>query len=335
MVSGIMLKKYGLFLSLASFVMLAYAAEPLGDAEVAAALEAIGKSFVNASDVDEAAQRRATLEGLVVRLAPNVRLAGAAETAKSGRAFFEENLDDRLLYMRLGSFDTATLVQLDQAIERANNTEGSAAILDLREAGDNQTAAAVEFAQRFVPEGKPLFTETRRDKETFQNIPQNIPQNSGVSVKFNGRLVVLVNKRTHGTAEAIAGALHSHGAMLIGERTPGHAVEFERKPLNADTALEIATANIILPDGRAIFPDGLTPDLAVVQDIKHIFEESQRSGSVKAFVFEPPQPRFNEAELVARTNSEIDEKREQADRTYDIALQRAVDFITALRFFKK
>jgi len=318
-----MLKKYVLFLSLASLALVR-AGAPLGDSEVSAALEAIGKSFVNATDVDAPAQRRATLEGLVARLTPNVRLADASEAAKSGASFFEEKLDDSLVYMRIGSFDSATLVQLDQAIERAN-ADSAAVILDLREASDNRVTAAVEFAQRFVPEGKLLFTERRRGNDS--------PHLSGASTKFNGRLVVLVNKRTSGTAEAIAGALHSHGAMLIGEKTPGHAVEFERKPLNDETALEIATANIVLPDERAIFPGGLTPDLAVSQDIKNIFEESRRNGSVKPFVFEPPQPRFNEAELVARTNSEMDDEREQSARTYDTALQRAVDFITAVRFF--
>ena len=58
---------------------------------------------------------------------------------------------------------------------------------------------------------------------------------------------------------------------------------------------------------------------------------------VSRFVFDTERPRLNEAALVAGTNPEIssDDDKEEKAVLRDIVLQRAMDLVTAIRFYKK
>jgi hypothetical protein len=58
---------------------------------------------------------------------------------------------------------------------------------------------------------------------------------------------------------------------------------------------------------------------------------------VGRFVFDVEPPRMNEAALVAKTNPEIGEDRssKSAPALRDPVLQRAMDLVTAIGFFKK
>ena len=56
------------------------------------------------------------------------------------------------------------------------------------------------------------------------------------------------------------------------------------------------------------------------------------------FVFDTERPRMNEAALVANTNPEISaapEADEATEPLRDTVLQRAVDLVTAISFYKK
>lgn len=311
----------------------------LKDEEVGRALESIQKQFLDRSRTNEAAQKKAALAGYLDGLSPGVRLAPAESGSGSGEQFpfLAEILDSHTGYVRVGNIDGGTLAQLDAALASFRGKDVTAVVLDLRgvpPSSDFEKAA--EFARRFCAKGKVLFTLQNPSAKQERIFTSN------QDPSFSGVLVVLVDADTAGAAEALAGVLRvSNGAMIIGGDTTGEAVEFVKVPLG-DSVLQVAVAQVILPEAGSIFPEGIKPDIVVTlpTDVRdRIFRESKEKG-VLQFVVENERVRMNEASLVANTNPEVDmaqsvqRERGKAPAPRDIVLQRALDLVTAINFYK-
>jgi C-terminal processing protease CtpA/Prc len=216
-----------------------------------------------------------------------------------------------------------------------------AAVIDLRASGvSNDFAIAAEFAKRFVSKGKALFTLRKGAAKQERNFT------SDRDAAYQGMMIVLADGDTSGPSEAIAGVLRLYNkTLLIGQPTAGRAVEFSDLPLNSGRTLRVAVAEAVLPDGRALFPGGLQPDLPVEMpsaDKREVFQESTEKG-MSPFVFEIERPHMNEAALLAGRNPEL-EALEAAQRrgraaekpqTRDPVLQRAVDMVTSLAIYQQ
>src|SRR5207249_2965505 len=164
-------------------------------------------------------------------------------------------------------------------------------------------AMAAEFAKRFCPRGKPLFTLRKpaaRQDRVF---------NSDRDPAFQGLIMVLADGDTSGAAEAVASALRFYDkALLIGQPTAGRAAEYSDLPLPGGKILRIAVAEMISPEGRSLFPEGVKPDLPVemsLADKRQIFQSSGEKG-MSPFVYEAGRPHMNEAALLAGTNPEVE-----------------------------
>jgi hypothetical protein len=128
-------------------------------------------------------------------------------------------------------------------------------------------------------------------------------------------------------------------AMLVGAPTAGAAVEFADFPLGGGRSVRVAVSQASTPKSGGLFPKGVSPDIVVRLDRgtrDKIFDQAGKEG-VGRFAFDVDPPRLNEAALVANTNPEIGaEAREKAAPTLrDTVLQRALDLVTAIGFFKK
>jgi carboxyl-terminal processing protease len=78
------------------------------------------------------------------------------------------------------------------------------------------------------------------------------------------KLVVLVNGGTASAAEIMAGALQdAHRAELVGEKTFGTGTVLESFKLSDGSALLLAIAEWLTPDGRVIWHKGIKPDVEV------------------------------------------------------------------------
>jgi C-terminal processing protease CtpA/Prc len=152
--------------------------------------------------------------------------------------------------------------------------------------------------------------------------------------------VVLIDQDTRGAAEVLAATLRDNAkAMLVGSQTAGAAVEFEEFLVGAGRSVRVAVAQALVPKSGALFPKGVAPDIAVRLDREtrdKIFDQTTKDGATQ-FAFDVEPPRMNEAALVANTNPEITEdSREKASPALrDTVLQRAVDLVTAIAFYKK
>ena len=312
----------------------------LKDEDVEKALQTFKEGFFDGSKVDDKEMKRATLEGLVKRLSPGAAIVSAStkSSPRTPTPFLAEILDSHIAYFRLGALTKDTLAQFDAALASSPQKEIDAVILDLRglsDGGDYETAA--EFARRFCAKGKLLFSIQKPSAKQERIFTSN------QDPAFQGVVVILTDSETSGAAEALAGTLRLNaGAMIIGSETTGQAVEFAEAPIGGNAVLRVAVAQVILPNSVPIFPEGVKPDVSIAltrEERDQLFRESKEKG-VSQFVFDPERRRMNEASLVANLNPEIEtvqaaqRDRGKAPQLRDTVLQRAVDLVTAINFYK-
>jgi hypothetical protein len=312
----------------------------LNDEDVEKALQTLKEGFFDPAKVDDREMKRSALEGLVQRLAPGAAIVSTSTKPSPSpqMPFLVEILDSHIAYFRPGALTQDTLAQFDAALASFSGKEIDAVILDVRavsESGDYEVAA--EFARRFCPKGKLLFSIQKPSAKQERIFTSN------QDPAFQGVVVVLTDSDSSGAAEALAGTLRLNaGAMIIGTETTGRAVEIAEAPISGNAVLQVAVAQVILPNSGPIFPDGVKPDVSISlpRDVREqIFRESKEKG-VSQFVFDPERRRMNEASLVANLNPEIEamqlaqRDRGKAPQLRDTVLQRAVDLVTAINFYR-
>ena len=304
--------------------------------QVQKAVDALQANFLSPTALDESSKQKAMLEGLLRRLSPGAAII-AADSAKKGpepAPFLAEILDDRAGYIRPGKLDPSTLSQLDVALASFSDKKLPAVILDLRGvAGGSEFEPAADFARRFCPKGKILFSIQKPSAKQERILTSN------QSPAYEGILVVLTDPETSGSAEALSATLRLNaGAMIVGSDTAGEAVEFSEVPLGGGKILRVAVSQAVLPEGAAIFPGGVKPDIAISLPPGVLAEihAATKDNGVSQFVFDSERPRMNEAALVAGTNPEIESARDRSRPPLrDTVLQRAMDLVTAINFYKR
>jgi Peptidase family S41 len=314
----------------------------LGGADLQATITLFKSNFVKSDMLSDEELNRALLQGLLVRYPRGVQLlpSTASAPAESPTPFYSEILDGHVGYLRFGALNSANLAALDKKLEEFGARKTDALVLDLRdkEVGSD-FAAAAEFAKRFCPKGKLLFTLRKpaaRQDRAFS---------SEREPALRGLIVVLIDGDTSGPAEAVATALRMYDkALLIGQSTAGRAVEYSDLSLPSGKVLRVATAEVVGPDGQLLFPDGLKPDLPVemsADDKRQIFGLSPEKGMVP-FVYETERPHLNEAALITGTNPELESGEAQRRNrgreklpARDPVLQRALDVVASLEIFQE
>jgi C-terminal processing protease CtpA/Prc len=279
-----------------------------------------------------------------MRLPRGVMLLPAKEsaTAEAPSVFFSEIIGGHTGYVRVASLNAANLQALDKSLSNFAAKNVNAVIVDLRASqATTDSPLAAEFAKRFCPKGKTLFTlrkPTGRQDRVFS---------SDRDPAFRGLVMVLADSDTIGAAEAIAAALRFYNkALVIGQTTAGRAAEYSDLSLPSGKTLRVAVAEMVSPDGRPLFPDGIKPDLPVemsIEDKRQIFQLSGEKG-MGPFVYEAGRPHMNEAALLAGTNPEVEAAEAAQQRhgrtpekppAHDPVLQRALDVVTSLEVYQK
>jgi hypothetical protein len=314
--------------------------DALSDADVDEVLKTLKANYVDPSALTEAKINRAALQGLVTRLAPGaLLLASGTDATDAVSPFRAEILDGRIGYVRLGTMNKDALGELDAALKNFTDKSIASVILDLRAtppSSDFDTAADV--ARRFVPKGQMLFTVKK------PGVKQERMATSNQDPAFSGLVIIVVNGGTSGAGEVVAAVLRAQvNSMIVGENTPGQAVEFSALPLRNGRMLRVAVSEVVLADGSSIYPKGVRPDVSIAMPAaveREIMGQSLDSG-VSQFVFETERPRMNEAALVAGTNPDVDAMQAEQRRhggakaqLHDTVLQRAVDLITTISIFR-
>ena len=319
-----------------------HAVDSLTDAELDQVISLLRENYIAPDALTDDEIKRASVQGIIDRIAPGAALAQApAAGAAPASPFRAEILDARIGYARLGATVPGNVGELDAALQNFTEKKLGAVILDLRATpASSEFEQTAEVCRRFSPKGKVLFSIKK------PNIKQEQILTSKDDPKYQGIVVVLVDRDTAGNAEVIASVLRTHvRAMVIGQQTKGEAVEFADLPLTGGLLLRVAVAEVALPDNVAVFPGGLKPDLTVdvAQETTNEVLKKELEKGVSEFVFESERARMNEAALVAGTNPELDAiqalQKAKGERPKpplrDAVLQRAVDFITTIAIYEK
>jgi hypothetical protein len=316
----------------------------LGPPDLQLVITLLKSNFTNPDAITDIELNRATVEGLLVRLPRGVMLLPGKENVPiaAPSAFYGEVIAGSIAYVRLGSLNSANLQALDKSLSTFAGKKVNALIVDLRATqATDDLALAAEFAKRFCPRGKTIFTLRKPAGRQDRGF------NSDRDPAFRGLVMVLADGDTAGAAEAIAAALRFYDkALVIGQPTAGRAAEYSDLPLPTGKILRLAVAEMVSPEGRSLFPEGVKPDLPVemsLADKRQIFQLSGEKG-MNPFVYEAGRPHMNEAALLAGTNPEVEaveaaqQRRGRAPEKlppHDPVLQRALDVITSLEVYQK
>jgi len=310
--------------------------DSLDESQIQKAIDALEANYLSPEAIDNVSRQKALLEGLLLRLSAGADFNQAGNATSKPIPFLAEILDGRIGYIRPGAMNAAALKQTDSALGNFADKSIPAVILDLRSIPDGtEFDIAADFARRFCSKGKILFTIEK------PNAKQERILTADRESVFQGILVVLTDAETSGAAEALAATLRANSSgMIVGAKTAGSAVEFSEFPIGGGKTIRLAISRVLLPGSGPIFPTGVKPDIEIslpVETQKKIFDLTKEKG-VSQFVFDTERPRMNEAALIANTNPEISSTTESDDDSEplrDTVLQRAVDLVTAISFYKK
>ena len=318
--------------------------DSLGPADLQAFITLLKANFAEPDAITDTELNRATVEGLLVRLPRGITLLAGKEnvSAATPGAFYSELIGGRTGYVRLGTLNNANLQALDKALSGFAAKKVNDLIVDLRASSTtNDLPMATEFAKRFCPKGKPIFTARKPTGH------QDRVFSSDRDPAFRGLIMVLADNDTSGAAEAIAAALRFYNkALVIGQPTAGRAAEYSDLPLPNGKELRLAVSEMVSPEGRSLFREGVKPDLPVEMSLsekRQIFQSNSDKG-MGPFIYETGRPHMSEAALLAGTNPELEaaeaaqQRRGRAPEKpppHDPVLQRALDVVTSLEVYQK
>jgi hypothetical protein len=256
----------------------------------------------------------AAVRGLLVQLAGKVSVVGedaapvrgAGTNAPVSATVFDRNYG----CLRVSRLVTGTGKEFQAAYDRLileNKIKGL--VIDLRFAGGRDYAAAVAVADRFFADEQPLV-------DWGEGWRRSTAKTNAITLP----VAVLVNRKTTGAAEALAGMLrHRDVGLLIGTNTAGEASVAREFSLKTGHRLRLAVAPVKVANGMELPFSGIKPDLEVEvgpEDELAWFEDAYRtppkparlagaSGTETnaAATNRTPRRRINEAELV-RMNRE-------------------------------
>ncbi len=220
--------------------------------------EVRGVLLSNLVGVTEAELDAAAARGLIEQLAGRVTLLTngvAAQPEEHGPTIAKTALfGASTAYVRLSRVDEDAAAGLAAALKELGATSRvEGLVLDLRFASGTNYAAAARVAGQFIADEVPLLS---LGAEAFRA--------PGSAQPFTRPVMVLVNRRTSGAAEALAEVFRQNEvALLLGGRTAGTAGVFEEFPLSTGQRLRVVTATVKLRDGAEVPPGGVEPDITV------------------------------------------------------------------------
>lgn len=209
-----------------------------------------------------------------------VEIARGEIVVKSVEVVFRQGV----AHLKLLRFGERTYQEWGQAVSEIvnfwqKNPDFAGVVLDLRNNPGGYLQGAVYMASEFLESGVIVKQEQSRDGgvETF-------------SVDRQGRLlsvplVVLVNNGSASASEIVAGALAEKGrAKVVGEKTFGKGTIQEAEEFTGGAGLHITVARWLLPSGKGIDKEGITPDFEVAMDEKDQTKDPQFEKAIEILI---------------------------------------------------
>lgn len=179
-----------------------------------------------------------------------------------------EKLEGNVGYIQLYNFYEDSLFEFKKITQEILKSNIKKLILDLRNNAGGYLSVACDIGNFFIKGGEVIV------KEDFGKGKIKEITSQGPGAFSNFKIVVIVNKGTASAAEILAGAIkeHNKNAILLGEKTFGKGAVQELFYLRDDGSLKLSVARWLLPSGRSIEGEGISPDIKVELTQKDIKE---------------------------------------------------------------
>jgi len=173
--------------------------------------------------------------------------------------------EGKVSMLRIARFDADTSGQVATVLERVSAGGHDRLLVDLRDTAEGDPDVAYDVGGLFASGELGRLLQREQALEVFRE---------DAAPRWDGRLVVLVNRGTLGAAEVLASILRQKaGAELVGETTFGHAGRQGMADLSTGGRLLFTDAFFSGPDGEPL-DEGLEPD-QVVDFGSRGFDESE------------------------------------------------------------
>lgn len=161
-------------------------------------------------------------------------------------------------YVKLMSFNNNTIPLFYEAMIKSLFSGAKGMVLDLRDNPGGFLEVATRMTGWFVKNGEVVVSEEFRSGE------RNEFRAAGNEALVNFPVVVLVNKGSASAAEILAGVLRDlKEAPLVGETTFGKGTVQELEALSDGSLIKVTVGHWVLPSGKIIGKEGITPDVEV------------------------------------------------------------------------
>ena len=250
------------------------------------------------------------------------------------RSVRSKELGDGIFYARVASFQERTAKGLEQALEQGVKDGATAVILDLRNDPGGLLNQAVAVSGMFLDKGQLIvYTQGRlknQDMRFNADYPYSLPKLP---------MVVLVNGGSASASEIVAGALQDwKRAVILGTKTFGKGSVQTVIPLSDGSGLRLTTAKYFTPKGRSIHGLGLVPDIVVELPKPEVTARPHEGETGRPAQTQIPatgeRPRDQRIGDQEGQGVEIG-RREVADPTKDVQLQRAIEILKATRILER
>lgn len=263
----------------------------------------------NLAGVSERDLNAAAVKGLLEQLGPKASLVEEGtlpvSTNASRSPVSAEMFDKHFAYLRVSALTTGVGAEVQSAYERLQTTNSlKGLVIDLRYAGGQDYAAAVSLADRFFAAETALV-------DWGEGWKRSSAKTNAISLP----MAVLVNRKTTGAAEALAGILRQRDVgLLIGTNTAGQASMAKVFQLKTGQRLRVAVAPLKVADGVELPLSGIKADIEVEvspEDERAYYSDAYKviakparalnlatNESIAAATNRAPRRRLNEAELV-------------------------------------
>ena len=165
-------------------------------------------------------------------------------------------LEGKIGYIKVSSFDKETVKQYTDAIAGLEKEEERGLIIDLRGNGGGSLEATVGMLDRMLPEGD-LITEKNKAKgdKLYSSTDEE---------HFDKPVIVLIDEGSASASEVFAGCMQDRrAATLLGTKSFGKGIVQTIFSLEKSCGggIKLTTGEYLLPSGRCIQGEGLTPDV--------------------------------------------------------------------------
>jgi hypothetical protein len=210
----------------------------------------------NLGGIDEKTLNNAAVQGLLSQLEGRAVLVGNETdlpASTNGPSVTGTVHDKNYGYLRVNRLGPESDQQFRTEHTKIATNRLKGLVIDLRYASGQNYAGAVAIADMFLPNEQPLLDwgDGMRHSTSKSN-PINIP------------VALLVNRKTSGAAEALAGMMRqAEIGLVLGSKTAGQASIAKEFELSNGQRLRVGTTPVKLAQGKFLPASGLIPDIAV------------------------------------------------------------------------